>query len=91
MALKPIDFKFANTRATGKGYFDLPVFKDDNQFVSCWALNFWQRLRILFSGKIWIMLEHSKQPKEMKEQFFSGKAYHQPIIVLDHCPIQKGT
>ncbi len=26
----------------------------DYRFVTCWRLSFWQRLRILFSGHIWL-------------------------------------
>lgn len=59
--MKPIEFK-EQTAVYGKGqpqYIPLPVFvnKGENgEVVSCWQLSFWERLRILFTGKIWLSL-----------------------------------
>lgn len=82
--LKPIKFKGVNNIVSGSGYSDLPTFKDDKVFVSCWYVSFLGRLKFLFTGRIWLSLEHGKQPKEFKV-LFDGLNYHQPTsITLDY-------
>ena len=83
--LQAIDFKESNNVAKGEGYFDLPTFKDDEQFISCWRADLWQRIRFLFSGKIYLFLEHKNQSEEMKEMF-NGKNYHQPTSIAIENP-----
>lgn len=54
--MKPIQFKESNcTYAEHQSqYQPLPVFKTkDGQVVSCWALTFWERINILFTGRLW--------------------------------------
>ena len=75
--LEPVNFSQVTTMATGEGYLSLPVYKDDRQFISCWKASFWQRVKFLFSGKIYLCLEHCNQPTEMKK-LYDGKNYHQP-------------
>ncbi len=86
--LKAVDFKESNNVAKGEGYFDLPTYKDDNQFVSCWKANIWQRIKFLFYGKIYLFLEHKNQSEEMKEMF-GGKNYHQPTNISISSPFIK--
>lgn len=39
------------------------VYTDSNQCVSCWKLSLWQRLLVLFFGKIWLgVLSGGTQP-----------------------------
>ncbi|HUS50613.1 MAG TPA: hypothetical protein VMZ91_10640 [Candidatus Paceibacterota bacterium] len=83
--LKAIKFKESNNVAKGEGYFDLPTFKDDTQFISCWNVPFWKRIKFLFSGKVYVSLEHKNQTEELKN-IFGGKNYHQPISVTIEKP-----
>jgi hypothetical protein len=65
MGVKPIKFKGANcTFAEDQPeYMDLPAFKDDKGIViSCWKLGFFERLQVLFSGKIWLWLYSFNKP-----------------------------
>ena len=55
--MKPVKFKGRTGVAAGEGYFDLPVFKNDFKFVSCWRIPFLKRLKVLCTGKIWLELE----------------------------------
>ncbi len=32
----------------------LPIWTDGCQCISCWKLSIWERLQILFSGKVWL-------------------------------------
>lgn len=58
--MKPIKFKGSNVvyGERQKEYFPLPGFIDHQSkegiFVSCWKLSFWERIRALFTGKIWV-------------------------------------
>ena len=82
--LQAIRFKEANNTARGKGYLDLPTLKDSRCFTSCWQVPILKRIRLLFTGKIWLCLEHKKQPKEMKDMF-GGLNYHQPTsMTIDY-------
>lgn len=60
--LKPIDFKLANLKLYGCK-IPLPVFTDGIQCVSCWKCSFLDRLKILFTGRIWASVRSgSTQP-----------------------------
>ena len=54
--MKPIKFPEQNcTYAKDqKEYLPLPAFKDERETISCWQISFAERLKILFSGKIWL-------------------------------------
>lgn len=61
--MKPVKFKEHNFvyAENQPEYTPLPVFKNDmrnpdsrGEVISCWKLSFWERVRVLFSGKIWI-------------------------------------
>lgn len=46
--MEPVSFKEANTDG-GK----FPYFKDENgNSVICWRVSIWERIKLLFSGKI---------------------------------------
>jgi len=82
--LKPKGFKESNNMAISQGYFDLPTLKDSKCFTSCWSVPLLKRIKLLFTGRIWLCLEHRKQPKEMKD-IFDGLNYHQPTsMTLDY-------
>ena len=41
----------------------LPVYSDGNQCISCWGLNFIERVKLLVFGKIWLqVLFNGNQP-----------------------------
>lgn len=50
-------------------YLPLPVHKTaDGEATSCWGLSFLERLKVLFTGKIWLSVltfNHSLQPQKM--------------------------
>jgi len=58
--MKPIVFKESNTTLTKPNAMSdeqcksLPVFGDDQQTISCWKLNFTDRLKALFYGRLWL-------------------------------------
>ena len=39
-------------------YQPLPVFRNDDEFISCWKLTWMERLRILFTGRLWLRQLH---------------------------------
>ena len=55
--MKPIEFNNQNVVFAGDQdeYNNLPAFKGpDGEAISCWRLSFFERLWVLFSGKIWL-------------------------------------
>jgi len=54
--MKPTEFKQSNcTYAKDQPqYLPLPVFKaDDGTVISCWCLSAWERIKLLFTGRVW--------------------------------------
>jgi hypothetical protein len=59
--MKPIEFKEQNIvfAKDQPEYQPLPALKkktEEGEVVSCWKLSFKERIKILFSGKIWLSL-----------------------------------
>lgn len=55
--MKPVSFPESNFVAgRDQSYRDLPAWTDNRVVISCWGLTFGERLRLLFSGKLWIAL-----------------------------------
>jgi hypothetical protein len=74
--MKPIKFKEQNCvfAKDQPEYLPLPVFKADTpqgECVSCWQLSFRERLRILFTGKLWACLMTFNKP--LTPSFFTTK------------------
>lgn len=65
--MKPVKFKHANvTFAKDQPeYQPLPALRIDSpngEIVSCWKLSFLERIKILFTGKIWLSLMSFNKP-----------------------------
>ena len=74
--MKPIKFKEQNcTYAENQPeYLPLPAYKDKGEqgiVISCWKLSIWERLRLLFTGKLWISLMSFNKP--LTPSLFSTK------------------
>jgi hypothetical protein len=74
--MKPIQFPEANvTFAKDQPeYQPLPAFRNNSEMgevVSCWQLSFRERLRILFTGKLWVSLMTFNNP--LTPSFFTTK------------------
>ena len=65
--LKPFKFEQANKKLTPLlvNYKDLWVWSDNLENISCWKLSFWERIKLLFIGKIWISLLSGKSQPPM--------------------------
>jgi hypothetical protein len=65
--MKPIKFKEHN-KVYAKNqpqYLQLPVYEDNEQggrVFHCWQFTLWERIKILFIGKLWISIRNFKQP-----------------------------
>lgn len=65
--MKPIEFKEQNVvfAKDQPGYEPLPAFKNDSpdgEVISCWQLSFKERMRVLFTGVIWLDLISFNKP-----------------------------
>lgn len=40
----------------------LPAFRGEGQVISCWRLRFWERLQLLFTGRLWFSVIGNEQP-----------------------------
>lgn len=58
-SLRPVNFKLANRKLYALSVegccskIPLPIWTDGTQCVSCWKCSFLDRLRILFTGRVW--------------------------------------
>ena len=65
--MKPIEFEWQN-KVYAKDqppFLPLPVYEDSEQggrVFHCWGLSFWERISILFSGKIWVNVLNFGRP-----------------------------
>lgn len=67
--MKPIDFPQSTkvlqkqSGMTERECLPLPIWSNGKQCVSCWKPSFVERLKILFTGKIWVgMMSGATQP-----------------------------
>jgi len=61
--IEPVNFPQANGKLTGNADTkDLPVCRTDNLVVSYWRVPFWKRLKILVTGKVWLVVKGKTQP-----------------------------
>ena len=65
--MKPIPFKEQNITfaENQEDYLPLPAFKNDSamgEVISCWELSIKERLKILFSGKLWVSMAMFGKP-----------------------------
>lgn len=54
--MKPIEFP-EQTIVWAKDqppYLPLPAYSDERETISCWRLSFGERLRLLFTGRLWL-------------------------------------
>jgi hypothetical protein len=67
--VNPTHFPEANgTLAGGPGNFfgtaddvsDLQVYRGGGEIISCWKASFWERLVVLFKGRVWLRVWGSK-------------------------------
>jgi len=60
--MKPVKFKEANknllkpSSMTDDECGSLWVFNDDTQCISCWKVPFWNRIKLLFHGNVWLSI-----------------------------------
>lgn len=63
--MKPTKFKQANVifAKDQPEYLQLPAYKaDDGRVVTCWKLSMVDRIRVLFTGRLWLGLMTFNNP-----------------------------
>lgn len=68
--MKPIQFKEATVELqkpqsmTDEECSSLHIYQTQDTCISCWKANFWQRVKFLFHGKIWlgVVSGHTQPP-----------------------------
>ena len=65
--MKPIEFKHQNViySKDQPEYQPLPALKLDTpegEVISCWHMSFKERVKVLFTGKVWLSLMMFKKP-----------------------------
>lgn len=73
--MKAIKFKQANKVLKGEGCYDLHAHYDKETITFCWKLSFRERLKILFTGKIWHFV-------------WSRNCIIQPVAMEVNCPFK---
>ena len=74
--MRPIEFPEQNIvfAKDQPEYLPLPAFRNDSpqgEVISCWELSLTERLRILFTGKLWVSLMSFNKP--LTPSFFTTK------------------
>ena len=64
--MKPISFKESNTifAENQPPYLPLPAYQDDEsggRIIHCWKVSIKERIKILFTGKLWVEVLNFKQ------------------------------
>lgn len=61
--MEQISFKQTNNRLAENGKNPIPVFANDNLglVVSCWRPTFLERVKLLFTGRIYVCMMSSKK------------------------------
>ncbi|GAG52146.1 unnamed protein product [marine sediment metagenome] len=62
--MKPIEFPEQTMvwAEDQEPYLPLPAYTDARQTISCWQLTWRERLRVLFSGRLWLRLCNFGKP-----------------------------
>lgn len=76
--MKPIEFKEQNVvyAKDQPQYQPLPAHKNKEgmgEVISCWKLTFWERVKLLFTGKLWVSLCMFGKP--LTPSFFTVNKY----------------
>lgn len=79
--MEQVDFKQTNNRLSENGKNPVPVFVDESVglVVSCWKPTFRERVKLLFSGKIYICMVATKKNvpatrlSVSEDEIFGGK------------------
>lgn len=92
--MNPVEFKEQNVviAKDQPEYNPLPAYKErystKGEVISCWRLTFWERIRVLFTGRIWnssITFHNPLQPTYMttrkwdilNKEYFTNKQDHE--------------
>jgi len=61
---RPVKFKQANAELTKNNEISMPVYIDHEIgcIISCWKMPFIRRLKVLFTGRIWLNVLSKKHP-----------------------------
>ena len=75
--MEPINFEQANFtwKGDGKEVMDLPAYRDETQTISLWKLSWRERLKLLWTGKLW-------------HWTFSGKVFV-PTLITTETPFEE--
>lgn len=65
--MKPISFREQNTTFVPPEGMEercgsMPAFLGEGQVISCWKLTVWERLKLLFTGRLWFSVIGNAQP-----------------------------
>ena len=54
--MKPIEFSEQNMvwAANQLPYLPLPAWSDQKQTISLWQMSWWERIKMLFTGRLWL-------------------------------------
>ncbi|UZS00244.1 hypothetical protein [Chondrinema litorale] len=72
--MKPSTFKEQNIvfAKDQKEYLPLPAYIEkstEGYVVSCWKLSFWERVKLLFTGRLWVNVMSFNHP--LQPMFFT--------------------
>jgi len=92
--MEPIQFKEVNTvfAKDQPEYLPLPAYTDGNRVISCWYLTWKERLRVLFTGKLWLhqlTFAQKLQPQLLQVESPTFPPFIKPFISAEVVPSLK--
>ena len=79
--MEPVPFKQTNRNWGGAGYLDLPAYTNDTGTISCWKLSWYERCKLLLTGRLWLRqmnLGQALQPQcpQVESPFDEDKSWN---------------
>jgi hypothetical protein len=74
-------------------YQPLPAYSDEHQTISCWSLSWRERVRLLWSGRLWLHqmnFGRALQPQylSMDSPFFGQAATDSRLVKQDEAQVE---
>ena len=81
--MNPITFDEANNilkaaPGTEDEVEDLPIYYGDTDIISCWSATWWERLQILFTGRVWFWIMGETHPPVSLQTYY-------PFVKRENC------
>lgn len=81
--MKPIEFPQQNVifAKDQKEYIPLPAYQNDKEAISLWTLTIRERLKLLFTGRLWLRQYNFRGPLQPQRPDVNSPFLKQPVRI----------